>query len=92
MFATTATIRDAEDAIRRRFIARRFLGTLEYASDKVIETERWWYIPFFWIGCAGSAPTLEEVLTARNPNDEHGRTSHLTPADIQDLTAYVRSL
>jgi mono/diheme cytochrome c family protein len=40
----------------------------------------------------GSAPTLEEVLTARNPKDEHGRTSHLTPADIQDLAAYVRSL
>ena len=40
----------------------------------------------------GSAVTLEEVLTTKNPKDEHGRTSHLTPAEIQDLAAYVRSL
>jgi mono/diheme cytochrome c family protein len=40
----------------------------------------------------GSAAALQEVLTTRNPEDEHGHTSHLTPADIQDLTAYVRSL
>jgi DNA-binding beta-propeller fold protein YncE/mono/diheme cytochrome c family protein len=40
----------------------------------------------------GSAVTLEEVLTTRNPRDEHGRTSHLTPTQIQDLASYVRSL
>jgi DNA-binding beta-propeller fold protein YncE/mono/diheme cytochrome c family protein len=40
----------------------------------------------------GSAVTLEEVLTARNPRDKHGCTSHLTAAEIQDLAAYVRSL
>jgi hypothetical protein len=53
MSATSATIRDAEDAIKLRFIAEGFRGTLEYAPDKVIETDRWWYIPFCWIGCAG---------------------------------------
>jgi hypothetical protein len=53
MMSATATIREAEDAIRRRFKADGFRGTLEYASDKVIETDRWWYIPFCWIGCAG---------------------------------------
>lgn len=53
MSAITATIREAEDAIKRRFIADGFRGTLEYAADDVIETDRWWYIPFRWIGCAG---------------------------------------
>jgi hypothetical protein len=53
MSANNATIREAEDAIRRRFIADGFRGTLKYATDKVVETERWWYIPFSWIGCAG---------------------------------------
>jgi mono/diheme cytochrome c family protein len=36
--------------------------------------------------------TLEEVLTAKNPKNEHGQTAQLTPAEIQDLAAYVRSL
>jgi hypothetical protein len=47
------TIREAEDAIRRRFAAHGFRGQLEYEPGKVIETDRWWYIPFCWIGCAG---------------------------------------
>jgi len=53
MSTYSTTIRDAEDAIRRRFVAEGFCSTLEYAPDKVIETDRWWYIPFCWIGCAG---------------------------------------
>lgn len=40
----------------------------------------------------GSAATLLEVLTTRNPNDEHGTTSHLTERDLADLAAYVGSL
>jgi mono/diheme cytochrome c family protein len=40
----------------------------------------------------GSASTLREVLTDRNRNDTHGRTSHLTPAQIDDLAEYVLSL
>ena len=47
------TIREAEDAIRRRFAASHFRGELKYDPSKVIETERWWYIPYCWIGCAG---------------------------------------
>ena len=47
------TIRDAEDAIRRRFAKDGFAGVLEYDHGKVIETDRWWYIPFCWIGCFG---------------------------------------
>ena len=53
MSTTANTIRDAEDAIRRRFAADGFRGTLAYASDKVVETDRWWCIPYCWRGCAG---------------------------------------
>jgi len=51
--STTKTIRDAEDAIRRRFAVDGFQGMLEYEPSKMIETDRWWYVPFCWIGCAG---------------------------------------
>jgi YVTN family beta-propeller protein len=40
----------------------------------------------------GSAATLREVLTTRNLNDQHGKTSHLTPGEIDDLVAYLLSL
>ena len=47
------TIKDAEDAIRKRFAAEGFKGQRKYDPARVIETSRWWYIPFTWIGCAG---------------------------------------
>jgi cytochrome c peroxidase len=40
----------------------------------------------------GSAATLEEVLTSRNLGDAHGRTSQLTPREIEELAAFLRSL
>jgi sugar lactone lactonase YvrE len=40
----------------------------------------------------GSAGTLREVLTTRNPEDRHGRTSHLGAADLDDLEAYLLCL
>jgi DNA-binding beta-propeller fold protein YncE len=40
----------------------------------------------------GSAPTIRDVLTTHNPNDQHGRTSHLIPEQIDDLAEYVLSL
>ncbi len=40
----------------------------------------------------GSAPTLVDVLTARNPGDTHGSTSQLSPAELDDLAAYLLSL
>jgi hypothetical protein len=61
MSATTPTIRDAEKAIRRRFVADGFRGKLEYAPDKVIETDRWWYIPFRWIGCSGFIVSKDDL-------------------------------
>jgi YVTN family beta-propeller protein len=40
----------------------------------------------------GRAASLREVLTVYNPEDRHGRTSHLTDAEIDDLVAFLMSL
>jgi cytochrome c peroxidase len=40
----------------------------------------------------GKAKTLEEVLTTFNPDDRHGRTSHLDDEEIADLVAFLESL
>jgi YVTN family beta-propeller protein len=40
----------------------------------------------------GKAKTLRDVLTTCNPSDRHGRTSHLKPAEIDDLVEFLKSL
>jgi cytochrome c peroxidase/DNA-binding beta-propeller fold protein YncE len=40
----------------------------------------------------GSAATIRDVLTTHNPRDQHGKTSHLMPQQIDDLEAYLLSL
>mgnify|MGYP005853310725 CR=1 FL=1 len=40
----------------------------------------------------GSAATIEDVLTTRNVEDHHGRTSKLTEKRIKELAEYVNSL
>ena len=40
----------------------------------------------------GRAKTLREVLTVHNAGDKHGKTSHLTPAQIDDLVAFLKAL
>ncbi len=40
----------------------------------------------------GSAVTLRDVLTIKNPNDEHGVTSHLTEQELDDLIAFLSAL
>jgi YVTN family beta-propeller protein len=40
----------------------------------------------------GKAKSLREVLTTYNHQDKHGKTSHLTPAQVDDLVAFLRSL
>jgi YVTN family beta-propeller protein len=40
----------------------------------------------------GSAATMRDVLTIANQNDRHGKTSHLTERQIEDLAAYLLSL
>ena len=40
----------------------------------------------------GSAATLRDVLITRNSQGRHGRTSHLSEAEIRDLIAFLLSL
>ena len=40
----------------------------------------------------GSAATLMDVIATRNPDDKHGRTSHLTMAEKEQLLAYMLQL
>ena len=61
MMVNNYLIRDAEDAIRRRFAKDGFAGVLEYDTSKVIENDRWWYIPFCWIGCFGFIVSKDDL-------------------------------
>jgi YVTN family beta-propeller protein len=40
----------------------------------------------------GRAKTLRDVLTTCNKDDRHGKTSHLKPAEIDELVAFLKSL
>jgi YVTN family beta-propeller protein len=40
----------------------------------------------------GKAKTLRDVLTTFNPQDKHGKTSHLKPGEIDDLVAFLQAL
>jgi YVTN family beta-propeller protein len=40
----------------------------------------------------GKATTLRDVLTTCNPDDKHGKTSHLKPSEIDDLVEFLKSL
>lgn len=59
------------------------------AFDTPTLIECWRTAPYLHDGSAG---TMHELLTARNHNDEHGRTSNLTMQELEDLAAYLMSL
>jgi YVTN family beta-propeller protein len=40
----------------------------------------------------GKAKTLQDVLTTCNPEDKHGKTSHLKANEVDDLVAFLESL
>jgi YVTN family beta-propeller protein len=40
----------------------------------------------------GKAKALRDVLTTCNKEDKHGKTSHLKPAELDDLVAFLKSL
>jgi hypothetical protein len=40
----------------------------------------------------GKAKTLLDVLTVCNKGDRHGKTSHLKPAQLEDLVAFLKAL
>jgi cytochrome c peroxidase len=37
----------------------------------------------------GRARTLHDVFTVHNPQDRHGKTSHLTAQQLDDLVAFL---
>ncbi len=63
------------------------------AEEKLYDTptlvEIWRTSPYLH---DGSAVTIRDVLTSHNSKDRHGKTSHLTPAQLDDLAAYLLSL
>lgn len=68
------------------------LGPLDRAGDQFFTptlVEVWRTAPYLH---DGSAATMREVLTTRNARDQHGRTSHLKPAEIDDLMEFLLSL
>ena len=46
-------IEEAEAAIRQKWAREGFKGKLQYDPAKIIENERWWFIPCGWIGSFG---------------------------------------
>jgi len=50
--------------------------------------EVWRTAPYLHDGSA----TIREVLVERNRDDQHGKTSHLTADQLNDLAAYIQSL
>jgi hypothetical protein len=49
-----------EDAIRRK-LAPSTNPRPDYDQTRVIETDRWWFIPWGWIGCAGFIVNKEDL-------------------------------
>ena len=60
-----------------------------YSFDTPTLVEVWRTAPYLH---DGSAATIRDVLTTHNKGDKHGRTSHLSAKQMDDLVAYVRSL
>ncbi len=62
-------------------------------EDRVFDTptlhELWRTAPYLH---DGSAATIRDVVITRNPKDEHGKTSHLSPRDVDDLVEFLLSL
>jgi cytochrome c peroxidase len=75
---------------RRHEVGTR--GRLDQATDEFDTptlVEIWRTAPYLH---DGSTATVREVVTTHNRDDRHGRTSHLTPREVDDLVAYVLSL
>jgi YVTN family beta-propeller protein len=62
-------------------------GVLTFDTTSLVEM--WRTAPYLH---DGSAVTLRQVLVEENKTDKHGVTSKLTPAQIDDLVAYLLSL
>jgi len=61
----------------------------EEKFDTPTLTELWRTAPYLH---DGSAATVLEVITTRNLQDRHGRTSGMGKQDLDDLCSYLLSL
>ncbi len=61
----------------------------QYLFDTPALVELWRTAPFLH---DGSCASLHELVTSRNTENRHGRTSHLTKAEIDDLVEFLLSL
>jgi hypothetical protein len=59
----------------------------EFDTPTLVET--WRTAPYLH---DGSAATMRDVLTTANKSDQHGKTSHLTADQLNDLIEYLLSL
>lgn len=63
------------------------LGLREFVTPLLNEV--WRTAPYLY---DGRAETMMDVLTEFNPDDRHGKTSELTPNELEDLAEYILSL
>jgi cytochrome c peroxidase len=61
--------------------------TDKFFTPKLIEV--WRTAPYLHDGSAG---TVRDVVTTRNRDDQHGKTSNLTQQEVDDLCEYMNSL
>ncbi|HWI56693.1 MAG TPA: cell surface protein, partial [Bacillota bacterium] len=67
---------------------RRAFHKATDAFDTPSLVELWRTAPYLH---DGSAVTVRDVVTARNPRDQHGKTSTLSSQEIDELCAYLLS-
>src|SRR5207249_48675 len=45
--------------MQQRLDKERFQGTISYNTCDLLRAQRWWYIPYIWIGCSGFIVSLD---------------------------------
>ena len=70
-------------------LRRHDVGTATDPFDTPTLVELWRTAPYLH---HGRAATLRQVLATMNPSDKHGRTSHLSSDEIDQLVEYLHSL
>lgn len=48
-----ASFTAAVAAMERRLEQEKFRGEVKFDPKDILESDRWWYIPYRWIGCMG---------------------------------------
>ena len=70
-------------------VGTRFGADVLIRFDTPTLVELWRTAPYLH---SGHAATLRQILTTMNPDDKHGRTSRLSPDEIDALIEYLQTL